>query len=600
MALPKNVEWRGRVAYLRIEVPKDVREAFGKSVVRETLGANNERDATRFGLRRLSELQDEWDALRKRAEITPDDHKRIAAEFYSRRLDEDRQRRAAFATGVEIDALADTAGNVNANEPSAFIDAVIEAEEDASHRLDMLAALRSGLRMGSRNLLARLQREIENAADEAIRRERLLVTKGTPAYREVCQTLQRAWTQALDRAAERDRGLWDGKPADEIVSPPGASAPSQARLGEAVMEQFEVYAKANPNNVKIDTLNYSRKCVELFAESLPTRTSAAAIDKKAVREWHDLLRELPVKAAEIKEFRGLKIREIVAKNRRLGKPTISKQTQNKYLSALGSFCGWLARRGVIDFNPVDGMHDRIEKGGKVRSYTSAELQRIFVSPIFTGFLSDDRDHEPGNMQSDDWRRWLPLLALYTGARLGELAQLLTDDVRQEHGHAFLVITKEGDAEKSTKTKGSERVIPLHTALIDLGFLDYHARMVTRGERRLFPEIVPDARGQMSGRPSNWYRRYVSRLGIKEDRTVNFHSFRHGLADACRRAGYLDSEFGFVLGHADQKAKVTRGYGSIAEGTLARRAEIIRKVEFPDLDLTHLSQPVADTRASGLL
>ena len=92
MALPKNIEWRGRVAYTRIEVPKDVRDAYGKSVVRESLSASNERDATRLGLRRLSELQDEWDALRKRTEITADDYKRIAAEFYSRQLERALQR----------------------------------------------------------------------------------------------------------------------------------------------------------------------------------------------------------------------------------------------------------------------------------------------------------------------------------------------------------------------------------------------------------------------------------------------------------------------------------------------------------------------------
>jgi integrase len=358
------------------------------------------------------------------------------------------------------------------------------------------------------------------------------------------------------------------------------------------MEQFEVFAKANPNNVKLDTLNYSRKCIELFAQSLPARTSAAAIDKKAVREWHDLLRELPVKAAEITEFRGLKIREVLAKNRKLGKPTISKKTINKYLSALGAFCGWLMRRGVIDANPVMGMFDRVEKGGQVRSYTTAELQRIFESPIFTGYQSDETDYLPGNMRCDDGRYWLPLLALYSGARLGELAQLLLTDVRSEHGRPFIVVTKEGGSEKSTKTKHSERVIPLHPELVELGFLDYHARMASRGERRLFPEIEPDARGQISGRMSSWYRRYVARIGVKQDRSVNFHSYRHTLADACRLAGYLDNEFGFVLGHSDG-SKITRGYGVLTQGTLARRVEIIEKVIYPGLDLSHLHHAAAN-------
>ena len=42
-------------------------------------------------------------AIRKRADITPDAHKRIAADFYASQLERDRKLRATFATAVEID-----------------------------------------------------------------------------------------------------------------------------------------------------------------------------------------------------------------------------------------------------------------------------------------------------------------------------------------------------------------------------------------------------------------------------------------------------------------------------------------------------------------
>lgn len=127
----------------------------------------------------------------------------------------------------------------------------------------------------------------------------------------------------------------------------------------------------------------------------------------------------------------------------------------------------------------------------------------------------------------------------SGARLGELSQMLTGDVRQHHGVWILYVTPERSQDKSVKTDGSARVVPLHSRLVKLGFLDYHACMVERG----------DARGHYSRTPSRSFAGYFSR---------NFHSFRHSAADAFRRGGYMDETFGSLLGHT--KATTTGIYG----------------------------------------
>jgi integrase len=298
------------------------------------------------------------------------------------------------------------------------------------------------------------------------------------------------------------------------------------------------------------------------------------------------LRQLPIKAAEIREFQGMPIKSIVKANAKIGKPTISRQTRNKYLAALGSFCRWLDKLGYIDGNPVIGMHDMIDKGAQpVRSYTMDELKAIFASPIFTGYQSDEKDHLPGNMRTRDWRFWLPIIALFTGARLGELAQLLVDDVREEvNGCWVLHITKVGDLEKSVKTKGSQRVIPVHSELARVGLLEYHATLKARGEKRLFPQIIADGRGHISGTPSRWYGRYLEGIGIKDGKATNFHSFRHTVADAFRRAEFLDAQFGFMLGHTSRETGITRGYGILTEGELKHRQRMVEAIQYPGLDL----------------
>jgi integrase len=186
----------------------------------------------------------------------------------------------------------------------------------------------------------------------------------------------------------------------------------------------------------------------------------------------------------------------------------------------------------------------------------------------------------------DWRYWIPLIGLYSGARLGEIAQLLVADLRAIHGTWVFHITREGSGRKTVKTPGSERIVPVHSELVRRGLLNYHATMKALGHQNLFPEIKADGRGFMSGRPSAFFNGYFAAIGIKEDKTVNFHSFRHGIADTFRNAGYLDEQFGLLLGHT--KATTSGRYGIIPQGILVDRVKMIEAVAFPDLDLSELT------------
>ena len=62
--------------------------------------------------------------------------------------------------------------------------------------------------------------------------------------------------------------------------------------------------------------------------------------------------------------------------------------------------------------------------------------------------------------------------LYSGTRPAEIAQLAVADVREQHGKWIMHVTEEGDGDKSVKTAGSMRVVPVHSELIKLGFIDY--------------------------------------------------------------------------------------------------------------------------------
>ena len=298
--------------------------------------------------------------------------------------------------------------------------------------------------------------------------------------------------------------------------------------------------------------------------------------------------QYPVKATETKAFEGMKLPQIVKHNEKVKKPAISTTTVNRYLSGFSAFCSWLANHGYITANPASDMFLKKSKATTTKPFTVEQLNALFKSPFFAGCQSDETPRfwsKPGNVQIRDHRFWVPLIMLYSGARPAEVAQLSIDDVRQEHGHWIMNITTEGEGDKSVKTDGSMRVLPVHSQLVALGFLDYHAAMKKAGHSRLFPLAERNERGQMMADFSRDFPRYLTKIGLKEGRGLSLYSFRHGVADALRRAGYLDADFGFILGHTG--ATMTQRYGQLPQGMLDQRVTLIEAITYPGLKLDAL-------------
>jgi integrase len=131
-----------------------------------------------------------------------------------------------------------------------------------------------------------------------------------------------------------------------------------------------------------------------------------------------------------------------------------------------------------------------------------------------------------------------------------------------------------------------RVVPVHSEVIKLGFLAYHAERQKGGDKQLFPHATRNDREQMMSDFSREFGKYLTRLGIKEGRGLSLYSFRHGAADALRRAGYLDDQFGFILGHTT--GSMTGRYGIMPQGMLQQRVELVNAIAYPGLRLDHLA------------
>ena len=585
---------RGASYYARLKVPTDLVEILGKKELVKSLGTKEENEAKRLMWPVVDEWNRQFDDLRSRRELTDADKAHATWQHYETTLDRYERAQKSLPTQDDIENEKSLimqrahSGEIKNTESLTVFDATLDLEVlkrakqfNKDTRRNKLEALKQQL---SNNETALISPQV-NAYTEA---NRLLVNEPHDDWKDVARRMIRAEVEALYRTFERDTGDYSGIPKDPIVKPVTGTARETAARGESIMELFENYALENPRKISPDTINQARRDVGMFVDHIGRTAPVQRIDKKALREWKALLMRFPVKATESKAFAGMTTAQMVKHNEEIGKPVLTPRTVNRYLSNLGAFCNWLVNHGYLDQNPLYGMLLAKEKKISTYPFTSVQLNKLFQSPLFTGchnanewrFIS-----RQGDVKIRDHRYWVPLIMLFSGARPAEIAQLNIDDVRQEHGHWIMHITTEGDGDKTVKTAGSMRVVPVHKELIKLGFLDYHAGMKKAGQPRLFPFAERNSRGQMIADFSREFSRYLIRIGIKIGRGLSLYSFRHGAADALRRAGYLDEQFGFILGHTS--GTMTGRYGIMPQGMLEQRVELVNAIAYPDLKIDHL-------------
>jgi integrase len=596
-----NLLRRGASYSARIRVPVDLVEIIGKTELVKALGTNVLAEAKKRLHPQMHAWHLEFDDLRARKNLTQDDGALAAWSQYNQILADDEASRVNLPTETDIQSAKDDAvakaqaDGLDTSNALAVLAATLDfrAKQDAAKinsavRAAKLADTRDNLTKGEMTPIA-------DEVNEFLRANRLYAVPGSPEWVSIARAMMRGGIEGLQRTLERDAGDYSGEPRDQLVRPPNGIRRATAKPGESIMEIFELFASENPRGVAADRVNQCRRDTATFVELVGAGFPLSLITKTEVRAWKQLLMKYPVKATETKAFAGMNISQIVKANEKVGKPIIADRTVNRYLSSLGAFLSWAVNNGYLENNPTEGLSLNKEVKSQNVPFTPDQLQTLFASPWFAGCESANEWRnvaKPGKVLIRDHRFWVPLIMLFSGARPAEIGQLAVNDVREEHGHWIMHVTTEGDKTpqgKSVKTQGSMRVIPIHPELIRLGFLTYHQGRVKAGETALFPSAVRNLRGQMMADLSREFGRYLTKIGLKEGRGLSLYSFRHGAADALRRAGFLDQQFGFILGHTE--ASMTGKYGIMPQGMLEQRVELVNAIQYPKLNLDHLKSVI---------
>jgi integrase len=405
--------------------------------------------------------------------------------------------------------------------------------------------------------------------------------EGLALHQELLRLITRAVHLARAAIVDELEGRVPETDRDQVIKKMGVTPQRLAEAGCTIVELFDLFAAGARK--KKDTLDAERKVIVNFAAFVGPSRDAASVTKAEFREFRNALRKVPVNWQLRKDLKGLSLREVAAKWSAAGGAGRNDKTVAREWSGLTTFYSWLVTEGYCDDNLTVGLAPRFDKKkGKLPTYSHEKLKAVFGSPLFGKSAGDGNEHIEGDIEVRDWRYWIPLCALYSGARAAEIAQLLPSDVRQEDGvWVFDFVETDDDTpnQKSLKTQSSRRIVPVHRALLALGFLDFVKRAQAQRQNRLFPQIRPCARGMLSTEPSKFMQRYLKRIGVKE-RGLALHSFRHTFSDEVRRKGGSDAILGTILGHA--KGTVTAHYGDLTEGNLAQRRALIEAVDYQGL------------------
>ena len=220
--------------------------------------------------------------------------------------------------------------------------------------------------------------------------------------------------------------------------------------------------------------------------------------------------------------------------------TLSKTTVGEWFAGYRRMFDHGVRAELIERNPFRGMNYLIRGAPSIRrrAFEDQEVRDLFSKPLFQG------EGRGANF-------WLPILSLFHGSRLSELAALPKSAFRQtEAGDWFFDLT-----DQKVKTETSRRLIPLHPKMIELGFLTYVEGLI--GEW-LFPDLDHENPRGPGHEFSKWWGRWTSEVGF-DDPALVFHSFRHTWKRRARSSDVKEEIHDVISGH--KGAGVGRTYGS---------------------------------------
>ncbi|PSK80687.1 phage integrase family protein [Limimaricola soesokkakensis] len=270
-------------------------------------------------------------------------------------------------------------------------------------------------------------------------------------------------------------------------------------------------------------------------------------------EKHEQKKRLAKVEKEINS-RGLAAEEADAARERAGTKLISPRTLQRHQKYLSAPLDYAVERGRISHNPfkpfvlgeavIDDMRKQLPETSR-QTWSSTELADLLKTEKWNSAKTEINDHV----------FWVPLIARLHGMRSEEILQLKPKNIRCDEGIYFFDI--ERGTGQSLKSNNARRIIPIHSQLIELGFLELVERQRSLGKERIFDKVSRSKSKRLTFTANftknfNYYRNsrkvYDKRRDLHAMRTsFNSSMVTRAVPDTARRylMGHRNDDVGIV-------------------------------------------------------
>ncbi|WP_292236958.1 tyrosine-type recombinase/integrase [Mesorhizobium sp.] len=246
----------------------------------------------------------------------------------------------------------------------------------------------------------------------------------------------------------------------------------------------------------------------------------------------------------------------------------AKTINGSYLAAVNVLFVFAIANKLLTENPASSIRAATTNraGTRMLAYSTEEVGRLLS-------IAEQTATPP--------RRWLIWLAATSGARIGEIAQLWGTSIGREDGVDVMHIRPAPDG-GSLKNEGSERTVPIHSAVVAAGFLEF---VEQRGEGPLFYKRSSGkpAKTHASKGTTNHLSSWIREQGFEDPRKAPNHALRHWWKSQAVEAEILDSVADHIQGHAAKsEAGKYRHFG------IEPLAKAVEKIQLPKLTSPRLA------------
>jgi integrase len=238
-----------------------------------------------------------------------------------------------------------------------------------------------------------------------------------------------------------------------------------------------------------------------------------------------------------------------------GEDKLAAKTLTRMIGQARSFWAYLVEHEIVPREPATAALSELTvpktatKEIPIRPFAAKEVVGFLQSPVVI---------------ADEQLRLFITIAMYTGARIEEVAMLQKTDMDFD---------KEVIHFRGTKTKAANREVPMHPVLIPI----LSASLNDKTDAFVVTGLPIDKRGERGKAIGKRFGRLKTAMGYEDDKV--FHSIRKTVGTLLEQAGVLEGVAADILGHR----KKTITYGLYSGGSsLEQKRDALHRMQYPPL------------------